>query len=269
MPLSKIARWIVPLAALLAACSIPPKPDTPPLRDSAPLKGVATRADDAWPDADWWKRYGDEQLDVLEARALKESPSLDEASARFGNAEKAIDIARAEAGMSLDGNVQYQRERLSEHGLIPPSFLGFTWYSQADLGVQFKYDFDFWGKHRAAIEAAVDEARASEAERAASVLMLTSAVADTYFGWQADQARLSLMEQLATTLEQNLKIADLRVAHEIDPPDVQYEARTRLAGAREQREVFAGSAKIRLAALAALLGVSPSELPPLTAKPLP
>jgi multidrug efflux system outer membrane protein len=269
MPPFRIARWIVPLAALLAACSIPPKPDTPPLRDVAPLKGVATRADESWPDADWWKRYGDEQLDALEAKALQGSPSLDEASARFGTAEKAIDIARAEAGMSLNGNVQYQRERLSEHGLIPPSFLGFTWYSQADLGVQFKYDFDFWGKQRAAIEAAIDEARSSEAERAASVLMLTSAVADTYFGWQADQARLALMEQLVTALERNLKIADLRVAHEIDPPDALYEARTRLAGAREQRETFAGSAKIRLAALAALLGISPSELPALTPKPLP
>jgi multidrug efflux system outer membrane protein len=266
---SKIARWIVPLAAVLAACSIPPKPDTPPLRDAAPLGGVPTQAGDAWPAAEWWKRYGDEQLDALESKALQGAPSLDEASTRFGTAEKAIDIARAEAGISLDGNVQYQRQRLSEHGLIPPSFLGFTWYSQADLGVQFKYDFDFWGKHRAAIEAAIDEARASEAERAAAVLMLTSAVADTYFSWQADQARLALMEQLVTTLERNLKIADLRVAHEIDAPDALYEARTRLAGAREQREVFAGSAKIRLAALAALLGVSPSDVPALTAKPLP
>jgi len=132
---SKIARWIVPLAAVLAACSIPPKPDTPPLRDAAPLGGVPTQAGDAWPAAEWWKRYGDEQLDALESKALQGAPSLDEASTRFGTAEKAIDIARAEAGINLDGNVQYQRQRLSEHGLIPPSFLGFTWYIQADLGV--------------------------------------------------------------------------------------------------------------------------------------
>ena len=38
----------------------------------------------------------------------------------------------------------------------------------------------------------MDEARAAEAERSAAALMLTTAVADTYFGWQADQARLTL-----------------------------------------------------------------------------
>src|SRR3954464_4331828 len=186
MPLSHIARWIVPLSVLMAGCSIPPKPDTPPLRDAAPLAGVPAVDGKAWPDADWWKHYGDDQLDTLESLALKSSPSLDEASARVRSAEKAIDIARAEAGVRVDGNIQYQRQRLSETGLIPPAFLGFTWYNQADLGVQFRYDFDFWGKQRAAIEAAVSDVRAAEAEHAAATLMLTTAIADTYFGWQAD-----------------------------------------------------------------------------------
>lgn len=263
------ARWIVPLAVLLAGCSIPPKPDTLALREAAPLAGIAATDGATWPEAEWWKRYGDDQLDALEAKALEGAPSLDVANARFATAEKAINVARADAGVSIEGNAQYQRQRLSETGLIPPAFLGFTWYSQADLGVAFRYDFDFWGKHRAAIEAALDEARAAEAERAAAALMLTTAVADAYFGWQADQARVALMERLTATLERNLRIAELRVSHDVDPPDVLYQARIRVAGAREQRETFAGSARIKLAAIAALLGVAPADLPALAAKPLP
>jgi multidrug efflux system outer membrane protein len=266
---NKIAQGILPLAVLLAGCSVPPKPDTPPLREAAPLAGVDTNANRAWPDADWWKHYGDEQLDALEAKALEGAPTLDVASARFESARKAIDIARAEAGVSIEGSAQYQRQRLSETGLIPPKFLGFTWYSQADLGVELRYDFDFWGKQRAAIEAAVDEARAAQAERAAATLMLTTAIADAYFGWQADEARVALMHDLTTTLERSLRIADLRVSHEVDPPDVLYQAKTRVAGAREQREVYLGSARIKEAAIAALLGVSPSEVPALVPKPLP
>ena len=269
MLVPKIARWIVPLAALLAACSIPPKPETPTMRDVAPLAGVPARDGSAWPEADWWKHYADPELDALEEKALAGAPSLDEASARVATAEKAIDIARADNNVRIDGNVQYQRQRLSETGLIPPAFLGFTWYSQADLGVSFKYDFDFWGKQRAAIEAAVDEARAAEAERAAAALILTTAIADAYFGWQADMARVALMEQLTATLERNLRIADLRVSHDIDPPDVLYVARTRVSGARELREEYLGSARIRQAAIAALLGVAPADVPALTAKPLP
>ena len=264
-----LARWIVPMAALAAGCSIPPKPDTPPLRDAAPLAGVEAPSGRAWPDAAWWKHYDDAELDALEEKALAGSPTLEVASARFNAAEKAIDIARAETGVTIDGNVQYQRQRLSETGLIPPAFLGFTWYSQGDIGAQFRYDFDFWGRKRAAIEQSVSEARAAEAERASAALGLTTAVADVYFGWQADQARVALMERLVATLERNLRIANLRVEHDVDPPDVLYQARTRLAGAREQRETFLGSARIKQAALAALLGVSPSELPALTPKPLP
>ncbi|MET0229577.1 MAG: efflux transporter outer membrane subunit [Rhodanobacteraceae bacterium] len=264
-----LARWIVPMAALAAGCSIPPKPDTPPLRDAAPLAGVEAPNGRAWPDAAWWKQYHDDTLDALEEKALAGSPTLDVASARFNAAEKAIDIARAETGVTIDGNIQYQRQRLSESGLIPPQFLGFTWYSQGDIGAQFRYDFDFWGRKRAAIEQSVSEARAAEAERASAALGITTSIADVYFGWQADQARVALMERLVATLERNLHIADLRVTHAIDPPDVLYQARTRLAGAREQREVFLGSARIRQAALAALLGVSPSDLPVLTPKPLP
>ena len=270
MPIpKKIAQRILPLAVLLAGCSVPPKPDTPPMRDAAPLAGVPSDTSRIWPDPEWWKHYGDDQLDALETKALESAPTLDVASARFESAKKAIDIARAESGVSLDGSAEYQRQRLSETGLIPPKFLGFTWYSQADLGVQFRYDFDFWGKQRAAIEAAVDEARAAEAEEAAATLMLTTAIANAYFGWQADQARVALMVELTTTLERNLRIADLRVSHEVDPPDVLYQAKTRVAGAREQREVYAGSARIKQAAIAALLGVAPAEVPALTPKPLP
>ena len=87
------------------------------------------------------------------------------------------------------------RQRLSDHGLIPSQFLGFTWYNQADLGVQLQYDFDWWGKKRATVEAALDQAHAAEAQRSAAALAIQYAVADTYFGWQADQTRLQLADQ--------------------------------------------------------------------------
>ena len=76
---NKIAQGILPLAVLLAGCSVPAKPDTPPLRDAAPLAGLPSGTSRAWPDAEWWKHYGDDQLDALEAKALESA--LGEASA--------------------------------------------------------------------------------------------------------------------------------------------------------------------------------------------
>ncbi|GAA0704039.1 efflux transporter outer membrane subunit [Dokdonella soli] len=265
------ARPLVALATALAiaSCSIPPKPDLPDLRNEAPLAGVAAPQGGAWPDSEWWRRYADDQLDGLEQKALASAPSLDEARKRFGTALSSVEIARAAGGASFQANAQAQRQRLSEHGLIPPEFLGFTWYNQGDLSLQFQYDFDFWGKTRAAVAASVDEAHAAEAERSAAALLLTTAVADTYFGWQADQVRLALAKDTVTALERTRELAAKRVARGIDAPDTVHQADAQIAAARELEAGYAGSAPIRLAALAALLGVAPAELPALAAKPLP
>jgi multidrug efflux system outer membrane protein len=264
-------RPLVVIAAVLAAagCSIPPKPDAPRLRNEAPLAGLAAPQGGAWPNPLWWKRYGDSQLDALEEKALAASPSIDEAHKRFSTAVRTIDVARAAGGASIQANAQVQRQRLSEHGLIPSQFLGFTWYNQGDLSLQFQYDFDLWGKNRAAIAAAVDEAHAAEAERSAASLMLTTAVADTYFSWQADQARLALAGETVAALERSRLLAAKRVARGVDAPDTEHQADKQIAAAREAQAGYAGSAPIRLAALAALLGIAPAELPKLEPRPLP
>lgn len=253
----------------LAACAIPPKPTLPPLRDEAPLAGLPVPANGQWPEAEWWKRYADAQLDDLEARALADAPSLDEAHRRLETVIRSVQSARAAAGLATQGNAQVQRERLSENGLIPPRFLGFTWYNQADLNLQFQYDFDFFGKTRAAIEGAVDQARAADAERSAAALTLTAAVADAYFGWQADQARLALARESVDTLSRYRALSAKRVERGVDAPDYLHQADERIAAVREAQAGYEGSAQLRLAALAALLGTTPNGLPKLQARPLP
>lgn len=256
-------------ALLLAACSVPSRPELPPLRSEAPLAGLPAQAGGDWPDPQWWRAFADPQLDALEERALADAPALDEARRRFDTATRAIDVAGASAGLSARANAQLQRQRLSENGLIPPRFLGFTWYNQGDLSLEFEYDFDFWGRTRAAVAAAVDETRAAAAERSAAALMLTAAVADTYLGWQADQARLAIARDTQATLERAHALAARRAERGIDPPDIGHELEAQLAAARELAAACEGAARIRHAALAALLGLSPAELGELQPRPLP
>src|SRR6185312_1846550 len=170
--------------------------------------------------------------------AMRQSPDLALAQSRVRNAEQSAKLAAAQLGLSVNGSAQVARQRLSDHGLIPSQFLGFSWYNQADVGAQLQYDFDWWGKKRATMEAALDQAHAAEAQRSAAALALQYAVADTYFGWQADQARLQL-------------------------PDQAQKARAQLAAAREMRVALGGSAQIRRVSLASLLGLAPDQLPEL------
>lgn len=257
------------VAIAVAGCSIPAKLNRPPVRDDVPLAGLDTGHRAGWPDAAWWKQYNDPQLDQLIELATKDSPDIAQASARVDSAQQNIRAATAQAGLSVNGSAQVERQRLSETGLIPPKFLGFTWYNQGDIGVQAQYDFDWWGKKRNTIEAAVDQAHAAEAQHSAAALAIQSNVADTYFGWLADESRIAIAKQAVQTSEQLEQIAQLRVKQGVDRPDTLQSAKAQTASARQMLVTIESSARIRLAALASLCGVSPAQLPALQPRALP
>lgn len=268
-----LSRFAAPLCvALLAGCAgWPSPPPAPALREDVPLAGVERPGPGAgnWPDAQWWKQYRDPQLDALIALSLRGAPTLVTAQTRFNSALQNVRAASAASGARVDASGIWTRQRMSDSGLIPPKFLGFHWYSQADLGLQFSYDFDWWGKQRAVVESVVDQVHAAEAENATALLTLTSAVADTYFGWQADQARLALAREV---VDRQLRVRDidaLRVSSGIDVPDVLQQAEGNLASSREVVAALEGSAQLRRVVLAALAGVSPQALPDLKPAPLP
>lgn len=258
------------VSLLLGACAgVPDRVPAPALDDAAPLAGLPHAAAAQWPDAAWWKRYHDPQLDRLMRQALTGSTSLKVAHSRVAEAQQAARVSAASNGVRIDGNAQLSRQRLSEHGLIPARFLGFTWYSQADLGAQLSYSFDWWGKHRASVEAALGQARAARASEAAAAIALQSAVAETYFAWQADQARLALANRTVTAQRKLRSIAAARAKAGVDPSDPVLEAEAALAAARQQRAQLLGMAAIHHASLAALLGTSPEALGTLDMHPLP
>jgi multidrug efflux system outer membrane protein len=267
----KSRRCAVAVIALLStACAgLPPKEKPVQLSSAAPLDGLEVARGGEWPAAEWWKRYQDPTLDRLIELAVASSPTLASAHARFDSARQSVRIAGAASGVRVDASADIDRQRLSDNGLIPPRLLGFTWYNQSDLGLQATYTFDWWGKQRDSVEAAMDQAHAAQADRSAAALMLESSIADTYFGWQSDQSRIALARERAQIVEREGAIAAARVRADLDAADNNDRSDLALAAAREQIAALEGSAKLRVVALAALAGRSIAELPVLQAKPLP
>lgn len=258
------------LFALLTGCAgLPPKHKPVQLTEAAPLDGIGTPGGGEWPAQEWWKRYQDPTLDQLIELGGANSPSLANAHARYDSARQAVRLAAAESGAHLQANADADRQRLSDNGLFPPHLLGFTWYDQFDLGLQASYTFDWWGKQRDAVEAAMDQAHAALADRSAAALMLASSIADAYFGWQADENRLLLAREKELALEMQAKVSVARVHADLDSADELNSADLAVAAAREQIAMLEGSAKLRVVVLAALVGRASSELPPLSPKPLP
>jgi outer membrane protein, multidrug efflux system len=261
-------------ATMLVLCSVgcaglPPRHSPAQLSSAAPLDSLESGAGGDWPASQWWKRYQDPTLDQLIELAAATSPTLATAHARFDSARQSVRVAGAASGVRIDAIGDADRQRLSDNGLFPPKLLGFYWYNQVDLGLQASYTFDWWGKQRGAVDAAMDQAHAAQADRSAAALMLESSIADAYFGWQADQARIGLAHERADVVEREGAIASARVKAEVDPAENVHRSELALADAREQIAALEGSAKLRVVTLAALTGRAISELPALQAKPLP
>ena len=268
-----MSAWRIAAAAflfLVASCAgMPPKHQAVHVAETAPLEGLEAATGGDWPAEQWWKRYQDPTLDQLIELGGANSPSLAAAHARYDSARQSVRLAAAVSGAHLDASADADRQRLSENGVFPPRLLGFTWYNQFDLGLQASYTFDWWGKQRDAVEAAMDQAHAAQADRSAAALMLASSIADMYFSWQSDQSRLALAKEKEIAVESQGRIVAERVRAELTSADELNSAELSLAAARDQSAALEGSAKLRVVALAALVGRSIAELPPLRPKPLP
>jgi outer membrane protein, multidrug efflux system len=263
--------FVIAALTYAAGCAgLPPTPPPVKLPVDAPLSlSGLTRERGDWPAEKWWTQYGDPVLDQLIDMALATSPTLATAHARFDSAQQSVRITAAAVGAHVDASADTSRQRLSDNGLFPPQLLGFHWYNLNDLGLQASYTFDWWGKQRDAVEAAVDQAHAAQADRAAAALMLASSVADTYFGWQSDQSRLTLAQEREATVAREGGIMAARIRAELESGDEARRADSNLAAVRERIADLEGSARLRIVALAALVGCSPDQLPAMTTRPLP
>lgn len=261
---------MVACAWVLAGCAgIPKAEEKVTLSPAVPLADTAQGNAGAWPQREWWRGYQDATLDELIAAGLASAPNLKTAHARFDSARESVRLAGAASGAQVSLTGDLDRQRLSDNGLFPPQLLGFHWYNQANLGFQINYTFDWWGKQRAAVSAALDQAHAAQADRSAAELILASSIADTYFGWQADQQRLVLARENLADAERMGVIARDRLRAELDPAEIVHHADTSVAAARERIAILEGSARLRIVALASLCARPEADLPALQAKPLP
>ena len=130
-------------------------------------------------EAQWWRAYGSSTLDALMAQAVAQSPSLQVAQARWRRAAASIEAAEALNRPQAWASVDALHQRYTAKGLVPPPIAG----SVQDTGTvqaQVAWEFDFFGKNQAALDAALGQAKAAQADAAAARIFLQTQVARTY-----------------------------------------------------------------------------------------
>jgi multidrug efflux system outer membrane protein len=248
--------------ALLAGCAHIPAETS---RASAPDFARAQHAPgielarDAWPVQQWWREYGDPQLDDLVARALKDSPTLTVAQARLATARTAVQAEQAAAGASVGLGASLNRQRYSATGLFPEP-IGGAWFNDSTVQLKASYDLDWWGRHRALVAAAVGEANARQAEASQAAQTLAAAVAQSYFRLQMLWARQDNTAALIAAQRELVADRKARIAHGLATVDEQRSAELELAALDEQAERFGAQAAREREALRALVGADSEAL---------
>lgn len=209
-----------------------------------------------WPRSDWWTGLGDAQLDALVVQALSGNPQLGTAQARLARAQAAAAGAQAALAPQIELQGQSTWQHYSANSLYPPPLGG---SAEVNLSLQLagRWEFDFFGRHRAALQAALATGRAAAAEAQAARVLIASSVVRSYL-LLAHQLRTH--ELLQATLQQRTRLRELlqaRVDKGLDNTLALRQADAACAELQRQIERSTEQAMLTRHAIAALVGVGP------------
>jgi NodT family efflux transporter outer membrane factor (OMF) lipoprotein len=222
---------------------------------------------DAAQRGEWWKIFGDVQLNTLEPQVAANNQDLKAADARFREARALIRFNHASlyptvgatpfaGGLRESTNRPYFNASASRGDGV----------GDIQLPVDLNYEVDVWGRVRRTVNAAREEAQASAGDRQTAMLSLQAELAVDYFEARSADAQEKLLNDTVTYYEEAYRITNNRFEGGAPKSDVD-QAQTQLEAARVQaRDITLQRAQFEHA-IAVLLGVPPASFT-LTGTPL-
>ena len=245
------------IAAAVAALAIAGCADMSGIATQAQLRQPASFNLDAGAPApvpaQWWRAFGDEQLDRLVEQALVGNPNLRIARARLARAQAVSDVAGAALLPQVNGSLDITRQRYSETGLLPPPIAG-SIRNSATLQAGANWELDFFGKNRALLDSALGAVRAAQADADAARILLASNVARGYFQLARANDQIDVAQRTLAQREAQLRLVRDRVSAGLDTALELRQSEGSLPEARQQLEALQEQASLAQNALAALVG---------------
>ncbi|MCH9613542.1 MAG: Outer membrane protein OprM [Chlamydiia bacterium] len=180
-----------------------------------------------WPNQNWWDSFGQEELSRLIQTALESNPTLQAVGERieFARQEALVTRAKLFPWLSFDG--EEKLEHLSKNGVyhaLNPDLKRNTNFIQ--LLLNFNYEVDIWGKNKNLYMAALGRTKAELAESKQIELVITSALAETYYALKTNMYRKRLYEALANVRNKTYllqKLLEKSALMSALPPSLAYE----------------------------------------------
>lgn len=217
--------------------------------------------------AEWWREYGDGQLDGLVAQALATSPNLKLAQARLSRAQAVTEVADAALLPQVNGALDVTHQRYTKNGAVPAPLAG-SIRDTGTLQLNASWELDFFGKYSAALDAALGTVNAAKADEQAARVLLASSVTRTYFQLSRINDQLGVARRALAQREETLRLVRDRVNAGLDTNLELRQSEGGLPESRQQIEALEEQSALARNALAALVGqpaiakdIKPSALP--------
>ncbi len=250
---TRIALAVI-AGAVLGGCTVGPDYRRPEIESPAAYKEAG-----AWKPAQpadtaergqWWKVFGDPQLDALEAQVEIGNQNLRLAEAQYRQARALVQQARAALFPALGASVSVTRGRSPAAGAASTSHV---------VSLDASWEADLWGRVRREVEANVAGAEASAADLANARLSAQAELASDYFQLRVLDVQRQLFDDTVAAYEKSLALTRNRYAVGVAGKADVVQAQAQLISTRAQA-IDLGVARAQLEhAIATLLGKAPAD----------
>lgn len=231
-----------------------------------PVESLATdvairsaERDASWPTAQWWRVYGDAQLNRWIELAAAGAPSLAMAAARVRQAKAMAGVAESAEVLHINSQAALKRHDWATDQFYGPGALAntTTWDNNASLGLS--YSLDFWGRERNASEQALDTAHMRAAQARQAQLELQDNIVRAYIQLSLHYAQRDIVEATLAQQQQILDLAQRRLNGGIGTHFEVSQAQTPLPETHRQIDALYEAIALSCNQLAALAGKGPGQ----------
>ena len=228
------------------------------------LPTVSTTELARWPQEGWWRNYSDETLNQLIEQAFTGSPNLQVLGTRVASADAIADGTKKLQDPTGGVKLSLNGQQYTENYIYPPT-LGGTWQESGLLAANFSWDLDLWGKKRAQYKATLGQAAAARFEYEAARLAVASNIV-------ALHAQLSSLETRSSTLSEQIALQNQLKQRWLEREQAGLQATQNslqidivIGQLLQLQATLNAQREIGRAQLAALIGLTPAQLPNISA----
>ena len=277
-PIRPVARMAAAVLSLIVAACMTVGPDyerpQSGLPAAFPEDGGSASGTGPVIGSEWWKVYGDPQLDELVASALARNADIRVAVARIEETDANLREAGAAFLPEIDLGAAGSRQRISTTTATPTPAGTAVIRNNVRLALNTAFEIDFWGKLRRTLEAARALALGTRYAKDVVTLSLAGLTAQAYFSLRSLDQQLAFTRSTLTSRDAALDLVRRRAAGGIasdlelsQAQSARAEVSLQLRELQRQRSLV----EHQLATLAGRLdlGVPQAALPGLPIPPLP